>query len=668
MRDDDLERLLEQRAARGDARGPHDVWESAQRDARRPGRRPLRGTVLALAASFVAVATVAWAVAIDSDDPPHESATTSAPDGGSAERVVAQNASSLVVFDDCASVLEDLKAEALERVGPYGLDGPQLHLFGRRDFEEQGGGVPFGALDPGSTSATNTQEVGIDEPDLVETDGRRLFDVRGGTLRVVDVESARLTATVPLGLVDVLGAVLVDDVLVVFANELLIGGLQGEAKVVLVDVTGDPEVRERLTVDGTLVDARVVQGRVHVVFASAPTIAFTYPQASDDGAEERATAANKERIRQSTLADWLPSATVTDGDGGNVERRDQLAACDEIHRPRAFAGFEQTTLTTLDLDDLAASRGTSVQAASLLVYGTDRSVYTATTEYQDLEAVSARTRPVSAEPHTDLHRFELGAEPAYAGAGRVDGFVGQQFGMSEHAGHLRVASSTFEGGAESRVSVLRVDEGELVGTGVVTGIGPDEGIEGIRFIGDLGYVITFRRTDPLYVIDLHDPAAPRVAGELEIPGYSSYLHPVGEGLLLGVGHDGTDDGFLTGAAVSLFDVRDPGLPARIDLERLGRAATPHVDEDHHAFLWWEETSTAYVPIGVAGRGGRVDVLRLVDGALERVGEVVPAIDAIELPNLDRVVIVGERLLSVGPAGVQISDLATLAPLDWVAYR
>ncbi len=665
---DDIERRLEQRAGRGEPTGADHVWRAARREADVPV--PRRNLPAAAAAAAMAAALLIGAVAISTGDGPRDPDIDSGPTHGSApELVVAQSASSLVRYDDCATVLDDLKEQALERVGPYGLDasvgyypGYYVQATAERRFDVDSVSAQA------KQSETNTQEAGVDEPDVVETDGEHLFDVRGGTLRVTDIGAARVTATVPLHLVDVMGAVLIGDRLVVFANEPLSSPRQGEAKVVVIDVSGRPTVTERLAVDGTLVDVRAVDDQVHLVTVSAPTIEFTYAAGYDDAAEESATAANKERIRASTLADWLPTRTVTDGDGDVVSLRTQLTDCADIRHPKEFAGFDQTTLVTLDLDDLSASGSSSVQASSLLVYGTTDSVYTATTQYEDFAGIEDTTRPASSEPHTDIHRFVLGDDPAYAGSGRVAGFVGDQFGLSEHDGYLRVASTTWEAGAESRVTVLRVDGGELVETGVVDGLGLNEDIQGVRFVGDLGYVVTFRRTDPLYVVDLRDPDSPRLAGKLQVPGYSEYLHPIADGLVLGVGVDGTDSGRLTGAAMSLFDVHDPAAPTRVDLEAFGRDTASKMADDHHAFTWDGDTRTAYVPVGLFAAGHRIEVVRVEDDSLTLIGTVWPSGEgAPGKAAFDRTVIVGDRLLSVSPEGIQVSDLDTLEPIAWVPY-
>src|SRR5262249_27258747 len=124
--------------------------------------------------------------------------------------------------------------------------------------------------------------------------------------------------------------------------------------------------------------------------------------------------------------------------------------------------------------------------------------------------------------------------------------------------------------------------------GHVGGLGKGERIYGVRFVGPAGYVVTFRQTDPLYVVDLRDPATPRVAGELKINGYSAYLHPAGNGRLIGVGRSADDKGRATGMQVSLFDVADPTRPARIAQYVLPGGYT-EAEYDPHAFLYWQPT-------------------------------------------------------------------------------
>jgi hypothetical protein len=250
--------------------------------------------------------------------------------------------------------------------------------------------------------------------------------------------------------------------------------------------------------------------------------------------------------------------------------------------------------------------------------------------------------------------------------------------MSEHEGFLRVASTDAPiwwdapppGEPESRVTVLEQAGGSLETVGEVTGLGRGERIFAVRFLGETGYVVTFRQVDPLYVVDLSDPTAPAVAGELELLGYSAYLHPIGAGLLLGVGQDATPEGQALGTQVSVFDVSDPGSPRLVDRRGLAPGWS-EAEWDHHAFLWWAPTGLAVVPVTasvwdeatgqVLELGGAVGLHAGPDG-LSEIGRVRhPA------GQIRRSLVVGPLLYTISDAGLRSSDLGTLADRAWVPF-
>ena len=155
----------------------------------------------------------------------------------------------------------------------------------------------------------------------------------------------------------------------------------------------------------------------------------------------------------------------------------------------------------------------------------------------------------------------------------MDGWLLGSWAMDASQGYLRVGT-TSEGPAvaggdgtglpapgadpatSSSVVVLRETDGGLVEAGRADGLGPGEQIRSLRWFDDLAVVVTFRQTDPLYTVDLADPTAPRVLGELKVTGYSGYLHPVGDNVFLGVGQAGDEAGTLLGAKVETYDVAD----------------------------------------------------------------------------------------------------------------
>src|SRR5690606_3548238 len=206
----------------------------------------------------------------------------------------------------------------------------------------------------------------------------------------------------------------------------------------------------------------------------------------------------------------------------------------------------------------------SVVAAGSMVYANTEHTYVATQRWIDWAVVDSDS---AFEGHkTLIHRFDTPAdgELAYVASGEVDGFLLNQFAMDEHEGHLRVASTSspswWGGGSDSisQVTVLATEGDQLEEVGRVDGLGETETIHAVRFMGPIGYVVTFRQVDPLYVIDLADPTAPEAVGELKIPGFSAYLHPVADGLLLGVGQDADEEtGATEGPHVSLFGVPEP---------------------------------------------------------------------------------------------------------------
>jgi hypothetical protein len=199
---------------------------------------------------------------------------------------------------------------------------------------------------------------------------------------------------------------------------------------------------------------------------------------------------------------------------------------------------------------------------------------------------------------TDLHLFSFdGAQLQWRASGSVPGHLGWQreqrsLRLGAHGEHLRVltytggwgwwdaASSGAQAPSPARLTVLREDGSTLRELATLPNarrpalIGkPGEQVYGVRFVGTRGYVVTFRRTDPLYVLDLSDPADPRIAGELEVAGFSEHLVPLGETHLLGVGRDADANGVSAGLKVSLLDVRDASAPREQAVLALGAAGS-----------------------------------------------------------------------------------------------
>lgn len=547
-------------------------------------------------------------------------------------------ASSLVGFDACDDFLTYMQEQALEIVTPWGL-GSSGYAMAADGAEtavddaamDDAGGAPTEArsadllVEGEDYSGTNVQERGVDEPDHVKTDGRTLYVVSNNQLVILDVTGDAPEELATIELRDTWDAQLLldgDRLLVTsstygaipFAGEriaadvLPVPGWSGTTTVTLLDVSdpADPVAVERLTVDGATLSSRLVDGVARVVVRTEQgNLPWEYPQGSGIRAERTALEANRELIRSSVAEDWIPWFVHETADGQETEG--PLLACNRITHPRDFAGLGVLTVLTVDLDAgelVPGEEALGVLAGGDTIYASRESLFVATTQWVDWERLSgsARERRLR-DVTTEIHAFDI-SDPravAYLGAGVVPGTLLSQWAMSEYDGVLRVASTIGDpwgwegsGPSESAVTTLALDGDRLVQLGQVTGLGLTERIYAVRFIEDVGYVVTFRETDPLYTIDLSDPADPQMMGELKILGYSAYLHPVGDDLLLGVGQDADLAGRTKGTQLSLFDVADLADPQRIDQVTL-TGGTSDVEYDHRAFLHWPPTGLTVVP-------------------------------------------------------------------------
>lgn len=525
-------------------------------------------------------------------------------------------ASGLYQIQSCDELLDYYIEHAVDLVGPYGLPGAG-GFFGFPEAVAADGDDAGAAEATRSHTGTNVQVAGVDEADLSKTDGDRIFVLNDGLLRV---------ATLTADGVDIRGSLelngwphsmlLYDDTVVVIGGG---GGVHplgvasdaispypvhsATVQISQIDVSDPdtPTLVKTLQLDGAYVDARLVDSVARIAITSGP-VGFDWKQPEGSGlrAEREAAEANRELVRQSTLENWLPYYILTDHQTGR-QSEGQLLDCERVMAPATFAGISTLSLLTFDLDrgvDRWLDAG--VVATGSTMYATASHTYISTQPWMDWLALpQSETLEAADRLRTQIHLFDTSGTsgPRYLASGEVKGFLLNQFAMDEFRGVLRVASTTSPDGwgwstdSESRITILARSGNRLAERGVVTGLGEGERIFSVRFMGDVGYVVTFRQVDPLYTIDLSDPANPTVTGELKILGYSAYLHPVGEGLLLGLGQDADEDGRITGTQLSLFDVSDPAAPVRLDQVSLD-GGWSQAEGDHHAFTFTDGLALA----------------------------------------------------------------------------
>ncbi|GLZ01507.1 beta-propeller domain-containing protein [Actinoplanes sp. NBRC 103695] len=566
----------------------------------------------------------------------------------------------LVAFDTCDQLSTDLRKAAKDSVGPYGFDSFSYE-FSRA--------APQGArsmADSASASkatpefsGTNVHEAGVDEPDIVKTDGRRIVTITDGTLRVIDAASKKVTGKLAIDNGYDADLLLAGDRALVLSRG---GGTEvvydskmpmpSDPELILVDLTGTPRVISRYQGEGTLVDARQTGDTARIVLKRTPRI--TFPQRPSARTAEDRTEANQRVIDRAGVDAWLPGWKVTTGDTVETGK----VACNDVRRPATFSGRSMLTVLTFAMSapKLDGGRPVSIVADGDTVYGTPGSLYVASDQRWRLDRFPGRDNRTVPQ-QTDIYRFEVaGAEPpVYRAAGKVPGFLINQYAMSEWDGHLRVAT-TDRSASSSAVRVLKTDD--LTQVGEVTGLGKNERIYSVRFIGPRGYVVTFKQTDPLYSVDLSKPSAPEVTGELKITGYSAHLQPVGPDRLIGIGQEASTEGRRLGTQVSLFDVSDPAAPRRLAQHHLANAYS-EAEFDPHAILWWPATELLVVPISGAG----ALALKVSGSGLASAGEIAKGgqPDAIR-----RSLVIGDELWTLSHGGLQASRLSTLAPIAFVA--
>jgi hypothetical protein len=628
-------------------------------------------------------------------------------------------AARLVSSSDCTALLNGLRKATAAQVGPFGLaefPGLRRPLPGAPGDAGDTGDLGGAQTAPGAESApaadhsaTNVQEAGVDEPDLVKTDGRRIIAIAGGRLQVVDAASHRVTGTLNLP-----GTrVSMDAELLLSGNRVLVierlvtamppSFREGEiadvpprsvtgSRLTLMDISAAPRVVSTMTADGLYVDARQVGSVARVVVRSVPRIEFPLPRPDEANSPADRTRANQELVRKAPLSSWQPSFQVT-RDGRTQTQR---VPCERISHPPTYTGTSLLSVLTVDLNgDLGATDPVSVVAGGQSVYATANSLYVTNTGGSS-PAPPDQPRRAQETQRTDIYKFDIrgSGRPRYVATGAAPGGLLNQYSLSEYGGNLRVATTinpivplrpdsptaptVSPAEPRSAVHILAQRGDRLDRIGRLDGLGTGERIFAVRFIGPTGYVVTFRQIDPLYVLDLRDPGKPRQTGELKINGYSAYLHPAGNGMLIGVGQDATSQGRTTGTQVSLFDVRDPARPRRLSAYKV-ESGTSEVEFDPHAFLYRPDSGLTVLPVQrfvatqdpAAGLAGQALVLSVRGEQVRRLGTVrQPGHEENGPPQgttIRRSLTIGATLWTMSDAGLQANDATNLTRQAWVPF-
>lgn len=492
--------------------------------------------------------------------------------------------------------------------------------------DDQGSGGETPPSDsPDDYSETNTQVEGVDEADVVKTDGERIYLFHGDQFFIVDAWPADETRV--LGSVQVEGsgfemfvengkAVLYS--LVYPADGVAGGKADNEVKpaydcggcyggpnftkVSVYDVTGtQPSLEREFLFEGYYVSGRrhgdvvrtVIQGGFKAPNLYSPIIEY-YDSFGNELSQARINE-QLERWRDDTMVD-IEATSLEDWVPRRFEKKsDEWVAleqgCDGYFVPEPGRVHEGVTqVVTFDAREAKSPDVVAVLGGAETVYANHSVLILGQTDYTFTTGGIDTTQ-------TLLHQFRLkGDETEYEASGFVPGYLHNQFSLDEQAGVIRVSTTAqvrsnpeadfFNFENENRVYTLSEEEAELQVMGKTAAFGePGEQIFATRFMGDRGYVVTFRQTDPLIVVDLSDAKDPTVLGELHIPGFSDYIHPLSEDMLLTIGQDADENGVQSGVALQIFDVSDSSSPALLHKMPFGGFSYSEAQNNHKAFTF-----------------------------------------------------------------------------------
>ena len=456
-------------------------------------------------------------------------------------------------------------------------------------------------------SATNTQVKGVDEGDIIKTDGSYIYFSPGygdhvSIIKAVPGNDMKEVKRIEFGDYIINDMYLNDKQLIVIAN----GYKNKEMAPYPVSISSTP----REAVADVMVDS--VMPYMPYYMGKATTKVFVYDTTNMANVKEVKTFEIEGSINSSRkignnlyliTRSYLSESGVNNGEykfdlpkytdsaTGKEKSLDLATLC---YLPESISrGI--TVITGIKLNDLKSEAlNTSYLGDNEAIHMSTDNLYITTTSYN-----YNYNRSFASTSRTNIYKFALdNGKTTFTSRGKVDGSPLNQFSMDEYDGYFRIATTTWatSGGRSNNMFVL---DKNLNKTGQITNIAPNETIQSVRFLGDKAHMVTFEVVDPLFVIDLKNPAKPAILGELKIPGYSTYLHPYDENHLIGFGYDADNEGNTRGIKISMFDISDLSNPKEKFTTVIGdRGTSSDLLHNHKALLFSKEKNLLAFPIEI----------------------------------------------------------------------
>jgi Beta propeller domain len=495
-----------------------------------------------------------------------------------------------------------------------------------------------------SVSQSNNQVAGVDEADIVKTDGHHVYVVSNGAFRIIEALKPKIVSTTKLtGIAREL--LIVDDRAIVFtsssegrarckyAYDCQIAGDGSSTRIDTFDISdrANPKALRTIELSGSLLASRRIGATVHTVVSESNTarsVYETWPAKLDlcgvpeSTARAKFDALREENTRILRAHAFLPTLK---------ERGATTTLCANLLESPIEGSDAFTSLLSFDARDPAAPVATSTLGSRPgVVFASETALYIASHRRKPKTGKWYSLYSDAAEV-TELHKFRIGSAPTdtrYVGSGLVPGHALNQFAMDEWHGNVRIATTLGKvpnPATESFVSILKEGaDGNLGRVGALSHLARGEDLRAIRFDEDRAYLVTFKKTDPLFSLNLADAAHPTVMGELKIPGFSTYLHRIDADHLLSIGFDTQDHNSFAsfdGVMLQLFDVSKPTEPKLLHKEKIGtRGSSSEAGSDHLSFNYFADKGLLALPMTICeGHGADRDALRFAGLLVYRVG-------------------------------------------------
>jgi inhibitor of cysteine peptidase len=546
-----------------------------------------------------------------------------------------------------------------------------------------------------AVSDTNVQVEGVDEGDIVETDGEYIYTITNQRELVIVRAATDSADAMVLSRTDLASRptamFLHNGTLTVISQNsahYLRDGIslwnpgRSQTIVSVLDVSNAalPTMLQETVVDGDFQSARAIGDQVYIVAGNnanipyLPSLQSVNDQSSSTGQRYETRDDYVRRLNLIIHGDGgeregiaPPSVYQRGTDNENLQRLGWLDGAQGLITPEtgqltSVLRFDTTSSTPGPVDNIGVYNR---RFSDSTIYASQNAIYLVATEYERIENDGLFILPFSSQAFSRIHKIDISSGTMELRAtGIVSGIVESQFSVDEHKGLLRIATTsgnTWDNSSLNHLFILEDAGGQLTEVGSVRNLAQGERIYSVNFDRDRAWMVTFRQVDPIFSFDLSDPTNPVVTGELKITGYSEYLQLIDEDHLLAIGRAATDDGRLEEVQISLFNVSDMANPTLVDRYSFDGSRWGHSSAlyDHHAFNYLPEAGILAIPYGAPNAtfpatGQSLTLLNInTSNGISLLGELPAQTDV----NIQRSIQIGDLLHAISSTNIQTINLA-----------